>query len=144
MAAAEIARSAPAARFAGTARLAGFELEFRRRSVRWGGGAADIVASPGGEVWGVLYELGSEELAALDVREGAGVAYRRVRVEVEAGGERVSAETYEVIEKEPVEVPPTPAYAALLLGAARERGLPAAYVAALEGRVEGLGRTAAG
>jgi hypothetical protein len=65
-------------------------------------------------------------------------------VEVEAEGERASAETYEVIEKEPVEVPPTPAYAALLLGAARERGLPAAYVAALEGRVEGLGRPAAG
>jgi hypothetical protein len=32
-------------------------------------------------------------------------------------------------------VPPTPEYAALLLGAARERGLPKDYIAAIERRL---------
>ena len=37
--------------------------------------------------------------------------------------------------KEPEEVPPTAGYLGALLGGARERGLPDAYVQALEGRL---------
>jgi cation transport regulator ChaC len=128
MAEAEMAAAAPEARFAGIARLDGFELAFRRRSIRWGGGAADIVPAPGGEVWGVLYELPASGFGALDAKEGEGIAYRRRSVEVELDGRRLSANAYEVIDKEPDEVPPTPEYLALLRAAARERGLPAEYV----------------
>jgi gamma-glutamylcyclotransferase len=128
LAAAEIGAWCPEARFAGVARLPEHRLVLNRRSIRWGGGAADIVRSRGEEVWGALYEIPDGALDALDAKEGQGWAYRRVEVDVERAGRRLPATAYEVVEKEPEEVPATPEYAELLVRAARERGLPDHYV----------------
>jgi gamma-glutamylcyclotransferase len=130
LAATEMDAWCPEARFAGVARLPDRRLALSRRSIRWGGGAADIIAAPGEEVWGALYEVPDGTLELLDAKEGEGWAYRRIEVEVEVdrGGRRVAAEAYEVVDKEREGVPPTPEYAALLLRAARERGLPEEYV----------------
>jgi gamma-glutamylcyclotransferase len=124
----EIQAVCPEARFAGVARLPGYRLALRRRSIRWGGGAVDIVPAEGDEVWGALYELPDGTLERLDAKEGEGWAYRRVPVEVELGGRAVRAEAYEVVHKEREEVPPTRDYAALVARGARERGLPEGYV----------------
>jgi gamma-glutamylcyclotransferase (GGCT)/AIG2-like uncharacterized protein YtfP len=127
----------PRARRIGPALLHGFRLEFRRRSIRWQAGVADIVEAPGAHVWGVVWEVGHADAAALDEKEGAGWAYRRRRVEVDLGrpgGDRVRAVAYEVIEKEPEEVAPRPDYLALLVQAAREARLPDAWVESLEAR----------
>ena len=140
MASSEMDRAAANHRFLGPARLPGFRLELRRRSVRWDGGAADIVPCAGECVWGALYELPDDAFEGLDAKEGAGFAYRRLDVEVEQEGERRLAIAYEVARKEAGEVAPTPAYARLLLAAARERGLPAAYTRGLEARLERLAR----
>jgi gamma-glutamylcyclotransferase len=130
LAATEMDAWCPEARFAGVARLPDHRLALSRRSIRWGGGAADIVSASGEEVWGALYEVPDGTLERLDAKEGEGWAYRRIEVEVEVehGGRRVAAEAYEVVDKEREGVPPTPDYAALLLRAARERGLPEEYV----------------
>jgi gamma-glutamylcyclotransferase len=128
LAAAEIGDWCPEARFAGVARLPDHRLALNRRSIRWGGGAADIVPASGEEVWGALYEIPDGALDALDAKEGQGWAYRRVEVDVERAGRRIPATAYEVVEKEPEEVPATTEYAALLVRAARERGLPDHYV----------------
>jgi gamma-glutamylcyclotransferase (GGCT)/AIG2-like uncharacterized protein YtfP len=135
MASREMSEWCPEHRFVGTARLDDHRIELRRRSVRWQGGAVDVVSAPGEIVWGALYELPDAKLEALDAKEGQGFAYRRREVEVLAAGEPHTAVAYEVIEKEPEEVPPTPAYAGLLVSAARERGLPEEYVAALRRRL---------
>jgi gamma-glutamylcyclotransferase len=117
----------------GPARLADHRLAFLRRSIRWQAGAADVVPAPGEEVWGVLYELGPAGLDLLDEKEGGGWAYLRREVEVELpDGSRRAAVTYVVAEKEPREVPPRADYVALLVDAARQRGLPGHYVKALE------------
>ncbi len=130
-------------RLLGAARLDGYRLGLRRRSIRWQAGVLDLVPSPGEEVWGVLYELPKEALARLDEKEGAGFAYRRIEVEPLLDGARRPAVAYEVIDKEPVEVPCTPDYAALVTAAARERGLPAAWLAELEAGLTlgGAGKT---
>jgi gamma-glutamylcyclotransferase (GGCT)/AIG2-like uncharacterized protein YtfP len=135
LAASEMERSCPGHRFLGPARLDGHRFELRRRSRRWGGGAADLVAAPGECVWGALYELPAGALEGLDRKEGAGFAYRMVEVEVDLAGELRTAVAYEVQRKEPDEVPPTADYARLLLAGARERRLPPAYVAALAARL---------
>jgi gamma-glutamylcyclotransferase len=129
LAASEMDAWCPEARFAGVARLPDHRLALNRRSIRWGGGAVDIVPAPGDEVWGVLYEVPEGTLDLLDAKEGEGWAYRRVALRVEAeDGRPLAAEAYEVIDKEPEEVPATPEYVALLLRAARERRLPEDYV----------------
>jgi gamma-glutamylcyclotransferase len=128
LAASEMDAWCPEARFAGVARLPDHRLSLNRRSIRWGGGAVDIVRAPGEEVWGVLYEVPDGTLDLLDAKEGEGWAYRRVEVEVEHGGHRVAAEAYEVVDKAPEKVSPAPEYAALLVRGARQRGLPEEYV----------------
>ena len=124
MASEEMAAWCPRHRFVGPARLDDFRVEFRRRSIRWQGGAADLVEAPGEAVWGALYDLPDGELERLDAKEGAGHAYRRRAVDVEQDGQMRAAVAYEVIDKEPNEVPPTRQYLELLRSGARERGLP--------------------
>jgi gamma-glutamylcyclotransferase len=132
MAASEMDVWCPGARFAGIARLPNHRLALLRRSIRWGGGAVDIVEAADEDVWGALYELPEGTLGRLDAKEGEGWAYRRTTVRVEAeDGRPLAAEAYEVLEKEEDEVPPAPQYAELLLRGARERGLPGEYVARL-------------
>jgi AIG2 family protein len=131
MSSAELAAWCPSHRALGPAELAGHRLAFRRRSIRWGAGAVDIVPAPGRSVWGVLYEL-ALGVGELDAKEGAGFAYRRREVEVVLGESSFAALAYEVIDKEPAHVPPRPEYLELLVTGAREHGLPAEYIAELE------------
>ena len=128
-------------RFLGAARLGGYRLELRRRSIRWGAGVLDLVATPGAEAWGALYELPGVALERLDAKEGAGFAYARVEVEPVLDGEPRRAVAYEVIDKEPEQVACSPEYTELVLAGARERGLPDEWLRELEA---GLGAGGAG
>lgn len=131
MASSQLAAWGTEHRALGAAELRDHRLAFLRRSIRWQAGAADIVHASGESVWGVLWELpfGASEL---DVKEAAGDAYRRRLVRVGLDGSEVSAMAYEVIEKEPEEVPPRREYLDLMLAGAREHGLPQAWLARLE------------
>jgi gamma-glutamylcyclotransferase (GGCT)/AIG2-like uncharacterized protein YtfP len=125
-----------------SARLDGYELDFRRRSQRWQAGAADIVARAQASVCGCVWELAEEEVAALDVREGVAATppgYRRLNVTVVAGREAVAVFTYTVVEKSPVALAPTIEYARLMVDGARERGLPLEYQTQLRATLELLG-----
>ncbi len=134
LAAAEVA---PEARFLGAAVLPDFQLALTRRSIRWGGGVADVLFAPGERVWGAAYDAPETALAALDRKEGAGFAYRRRDVEVDLDGELRPAVTYEVIDKDPEAPPATPEYASLVLSGARDRGLPDEWLATLESVLRG-------
>jgi gamma-glutamylcyclotransferase len=115
----------------GAAELPDHRLAFLRRSIRWQGGAADIVPAPGESVWGVLWEL-PLGLGELDAKEAAGAAYRRRSAEVLLEGEPRAAVVYEVIRKEPDEVAPRPEYIAEMLAGAREHGLPENWLLRIE------------
>ncbi len=130
----------PRHRYLGRARLPGHRLAFTRRSVRTGTGVADVVVDPEREVWGALYELDEEDLAALDRKEGAGWAYGRqtVRVHTEDGSAH-DAVAYVVLSKSPKEIRPSPAYARRLIEAGRERALPQGYVEALAASLAAVG-----
>jgi gamma-glutamylcyclotransferase len=124
----------PGHRCLGPAELRGHRLAFTRRSVRTGSGVADIVVADGESVWGVLYELDAARLGAIDEKEGGGWAYERRVVQVIvpwAEGAEVEAFAYAVIARDAEHVPPSREYLRALVSGARERGLPADYVAAL-------------
>ncbi len=133
MAAAVMHGACPEHRFLGPARLPGYRFAFMRRSVRTGAGVADILPDPEHTVWGALYELERDRLEALDRKETLGSAYEHLDVVVLRGdGSTHDAMAYSVIAKEPVEVPPSLAYAQGLLDGAHERSLPEDYVASLQ------------
>ena len=128
-----------------SARLDGYELDFRRLSKRWQGGACDIVASAGASVFGCVWALAEEEVAALDEREAVGATppgYRRLSVPVVAAGEPIAAFTYEVVNKAPAAIAPAPDYARLIVEGARERGLPPEYQTQLIAKLLSLGVSA--
>lgn len=123
----------------GPACLDGYELAFTRRSRRSGTGVADIVPSPGSEVWGVVYEIDERCLDLLDRKEGLGWAYDRIEVPVRLkdDGAIHHAQTYTVVTKERSPVAPSSAYLDGLISAARLGGLPDAYVTKLSAFKDG-------
>ena len=114
------ARSVPDYVCLGHAVLKNYRLAFTRYSFSRGGGVADIVSAKGSRVEGVLYQLHRAMLPDLDIREGVkSGAYQRISVNVETALGSHQAWTYEVVEKEQEELPPTNEYAALMLSGAR-------------------------
>lgn len=134
----DFARSVPEFTCLGRAVLRDYKLAFTRYSNTRGGGVADIVPVKGAIVEGVLYDLGSELLPELDVREGVkSGAYQRIRVQVESPIGLQRAWTYEVTEKEEEELPPTTEYAQLVLSGARPVVSPA-YFRSLKAHIDAL------
>ncbi len=114
-------------------RLHGYRLAFTvAGGMRPGVSApANIVASPGGVVYGALYLLPLRKFARLDNSEGKQYDYFWPEVE-DLAGNRVSAVTYKVQHNAP-EGRPGRAYLSRIREAARERELPAEYIAFLNG-----------
>lgn len=79
-----------------SARLDGFALRFNKRSRKSPvSGRANIEQEAGSTVFGVLYRLEQpDEIIKMDRFEHAPVDYRRLIVEVLAGGKAVSSWTY--------------------------------------------------
>ena len=92
---------------------------------------ANIADDPGGTVHGVLYLLALRKFVRLDASEGRNYAYLWTGIE-DAAGNNVPAVTFKVPAAAPEGRPSLP-YLNLLREAARQRGLPAGYVAFLDG-----------
>lgn len=94
---------------------------------------ANVEPAAGACVWGVLYRLTAADAARLDRSEGVGAGiYRRIPVEVtDDRGERIAAFAYRSEAVRPGRKP-SARYMGLLLEGARQHGLPAEYVRALE------------
>lgn len=117
-------RTVPQARAVGPARLEGFRLEFNVYSDRWEGGAANLEPDEDAHVWGVVWEVGEDDLEKLDTFVGHPTYYRREGVSVRTGEEEVDCVTYRVAHQQGY-VRPTPQYLARIRGAIRQQGLPA-------------------
>ena len=123
------------------ARLPDHRLAFTRRSARWGGGVADIVEAPDGEVWGAVWRIPIAERGALDRQEGLHLdppRYRRVEVRVTTpDGATLDCAAYQVATREAAHIAPSAAYLATMLRGAAEAGLSASSVAAIEAAARG-------
>lgn len=130
--------------------LRGYVLRFTQRGLPLVEPAfGDIVEEASGEVHGVLHHLTSAGIARLDRLEAS---YRRIEVEVETARGLVAATAYKARWPRPEGIP-SRRYLGLLIEGAREHGLPAHSIAALERRpsaylpgvaefVEGAGKVA--
>ena len=107
-----------------------YQLDFAKVSVD-GSGKGDMVASPGGEVWGVLYEFDASQKTDLDRHEGTHYQPREVVVFTPSGVETAWAYMAEPHRRDPAKVP-YDWYLALIIAGARQGGLPATCIRALE------------
>ena len=132
----QMAHRCPGAVALGPARLEGHRLTFTWDSTFWRGGVGDVVATLGDEVWGVLWEISDENERALDRYEGIDKdVYRRATVTVEHEGGTVEALIYVATATD--YKAPSKRYMRALVRGARAHGLPADYVAQLEGIAQG-------
>lgn len=135
----QIRERCPGHRVIGLARLDDFELSFPLYSNRWNSGVASVQMHHGGAVWGVLYELDDDDMAALDRFEGfqgpgdQHNVYDREPVNVElvrpddgSFPRRVRAHVY--VARPSNASPPTRAYLDVVLSGARHHALPEDYV----------------
>ncbi|MBI2288870.1 MAG: gamma-glutamylcyclotransferase [Betaproteobacteria bacterium] len=119
-------------------RLHGYRLVFTvAGGMRPGVSApANIVAAPGGVVYGALYLLPLRKFARLDNSEGRQYDYLWTEAE-DLAGNRLTVATYQVAHAAP-EGRPGRSYLNLIREAACQRSLPADYIAFLD-RVEARG-----
>jgi gamma-glutamylcyclotransferase (GGCT)/AIG2-like uncharacterized protein YtfP len=112
---ADFARTCPSAKLVCMdAVLFGYRLVFNGRSLRRGGGVANI-ESGRGTVHGVLWDVPESEVPALDRREGAPFVYARFPVKVRVNRDWVHAQTYQLVRPLDDEIAPSPEYAQLML-----------------------------
>ena len=126
----------PSARFVCVANLPNHRLDFRRKSTTRGCGVADIVAQPGQEVWGVVYEIAEIDFGRLDTSEGyrpgrdrSANAYVREERHVFRDGDEDEPILVWTYVANPQANPPRPnaEYKALIVGGARHWHLPQQY-----------------
>ena len=124
----------PSARPVATAQLEAYELRFHKWS-RDGSGKCNIVSVPDeeGTVHGVVFDVDSGELDALDEAEQRGRGYERREVVLDGPDAPRTAFAYVA---QPAYVDdallPYDWYHALVLAGARQHDLPGAYIAQLE------------
>lgn len=91
-------------------------------------GCADIVPSQGDEVWGLLYEISSDDLAKSDKAEGHPINYRRFQIQVKDDQQKEHiVETYEVATKQGEFLEPSKHYLGLMQEAALTFNFPETY-----------------
>jgi len=106
------------------ARLDHHRLDFTHYSKRWQGGAADVVAHIGSEVWGLVYEMSDRELRVLDGFESG---YERVQLDVIDDGRALHPVTsYSVVFKQ--RFAPTDLYLGKILAWGEHWQFPADYL----------------
>ena len=132
MLAARLRARVPSSRVVGTGCLVGHSLRWHKVS-KDGSGKCDAQAddSPGACVWGVIYKIARAEKAKLDQAEGLGNGYDERTVRVESHSGSVEVHLYYATNIDRSEVP-YDWYKALVVAGARENGLPAGYIAALD------------
>ncbi|KAG0717928.1 Gamma-glutamylcyclotransferase [Chionoecetes opilio] len=124
----------PSAKMISVGKLKDYRLDFNHFSQRWKGAAATIVEDPDSSVYGVLWEIGNEDMANLDRQEGVHKKiYKVMDVEVETEkDECVGARSYQVIRPLEGDRRPSYVYMDVIIRGAKENGLPKDYIRFLE------------
>jgi hypothetical protein len=130
--------------------LDNYRLCFPIYSEYWGGGIADIVYDPGKYVAGVLFDLSEDDLVTLDHKVGRRLdnagkeigIYKRTDVKVSPLGKGgpVNAMTYQGVNAERYQIPPTKHYMDLLVQGAYSFGLSIMWISYLQSFSTQVGR----
>jgi gamma-glutamylcyclotransferase len=121
---------APSARKINVGHLTGYRLDWNKRSKGSGECSVTETGQPQDVVWGVSYEISSQDKPSLDLVEGSGYGQRVVRIETQTG--HGTAVLYYATSIDPG-LKPYDWYRDLVVAGAREHKLPEEYIRTLEG-----------
>ena len=118
--------------------LRGYKLVFDVESRFWAGKVADLVEDKDGVVHGVLFEIPPLAKDAVLRKEGVPTGLsQEIAVTVEVEGKPMAAKAFTARpEKRSEAGPPSGRLIGYLVEGARERGLPAEWIAELEGHAK--------
>jgi hypothetical protein len=134
MSADRMAEVMPDAKAVGPARLPGYRLVFNVRSKAWGGGAANAEVDPSSSMWGVLWDIGDQDVAPFE--STGDQANAAIDVTVEGPDGPVGAKTMAIWSGESF-VRPTDRYVAMLRANAEKQGLPVEALAQIDAAAAG-------
>lgn len=149
-----IAINSPTAVLLTTAKLEGYRLIFGGHdSSRWGGHVANIArvspiadatssssSSPPSHVWGTVWKIHKDNLAALDEQESVGSGlYEPISVETEPThkslGDKICCRTYQLVDPGSPALP-SRLYKSVITAGARQNNLPRDYISFLEATLD--------
>ena len=118
----------------GTGWLVGWRLTFGAEDLGWEGALATVVEDPGDQVFVMVYDVPSQDEAALDEWEGADSGlYSKIRVRVQSLSGEHLVWLYVLVDGYEGGLP-SARYLGLMADAAEKAGAPDDYVAALRER----------
>lgn len=126
----------PSATFMAVGVLHGFVLRFNKRSEDHSGkGNAVPTGQAGDAVWGVVFEFDRRDESRLDHAEGVGNGYTKRHVSVDVNGSLHEPAIYIAEDERYIDngLAPYDWYLRHVLEGARHHGLPAVYIAMLQG-----------
>ena len=117
----------PSSNFLKRAFLFGYKLVFDGYSSNWKGPVANVIKSPNEMVWGGIFEINGDNLAALDCHEGYPESYNRRHVTVKDDeGNEIKAVLYYRALRDLGK--PSRDYLDIIIRGARDFGLPEEYI----------------
>lgn len=117
----------PSSKYLGSAYAANWKFVYDGKSIKWNGPVANIIKSEGDVVWGGIFRINKDNLAALDCYEGYPKSYNRGDIDVkDMKGRKHKVVAYyrtgENVEK------PSEGYRKTVLKGAKDCCLPKKYI----------------
>lgn len=124
---AQMQQRCPSSKFIKHAILCGYRFVFDGYSRKWNGSVANVIESPDEVVWGGIFEINKDNLAALDCYEGYPESYDRKLATVRDGeGNEIEAILYCRAPKKIGR--PASDYLNIIIEGANDCGLPEEYI----------------
>ncbi|MFH0892460.1 MAG: gamma-glutamylcyclotransferase family protein [Candidatus Falkowbacteria bacterium] len=123
----QMKKRCPSAKFLFRAYLENYKLVFDGYSKNWKGAVANIVPEDGSKIWGGLFEINDDNLAALDCYEGYhSKAYDRKELDTKDDNNKIyEAKVYFRLGEKPGD--PSEEYLKVIIRGAGDCGLPEEY-----------------
>ena len=129
----------PGATFEFVAHLQEWALEFPISGNGWNGGLPTVNPSQSDTVWGAVFTVPDDEIAALDAIEAEEQRHRDAIQAIDRTGGRHQVATHRANDIGTKPLHPAPDYVALMLAGSRHWELPAGWILRLEDHLEPTG-----
>lgn len=125
----QMKKRCPDSTILGVGCLKGYRLDFTHYSLKWEGGAADVIPDSGKEVWGIVYEISQPDFVKLNSYEGENYDSFKDTIITDIPINDTSIKdvlVYKVINKKEF-IPPKETYLNIIKEAAKKFKFPCSY-----------------